>query len=147
MNTDPRLYDMSFWIADDGSGNAPDAYFESVKAKVSEFSGTISHDRRLEKRMLSYPIKKQTNAWWAEMQFTMAPDKLLSFKDSLKYEDKILRKVITSVIVSKKIRKPRLGPQARQDGSQRIERSPKAKESDVDLDPKLKQILETEKAN
>ncbi len=147
MNTDPRLYDMSFWIADDGSGNAPDAYFESVKAKVSEFSGTISHDRRLEKRMLSYPIKKQTNAWWAEMQFTMAPDKLLSFKDSLKYEDKILRKVITSVIVSKKIRKPRLGPQARQDGSQRIERSPKAKESDVDLDAKLKQILETEKAN
>ena len=148
MNTDPRLYDMSFWIADDGSGNAPDAYFESVKPKLSDLSGTLSPDRRLEKRMLSYPIKKQTNAWWAEMQFTMPPDKLLAFKDSLKYEDRILRKVITLVVISKKIRKPRLGPQARSDASARTGRDAKPKEADAaDLDAKLKQILETEKAN
>ncbi len=147
MNTDPRLYDMSFWIADDGSGNAPDAYFESVKSKVSQFSGALSRDRRLEKRMLAYPIKKQATAWWAEMQFTMPPDQLLAFKDSLKYEDKILRKAITSVIISKKVRKPRLGPQTRTESSGRPVRDQKGKEPDADLDAKLEKILETEKAN
>lgn len=147
MNTDPRLYDMSFWIVDDGSGNAPDAYFESIKAKVSQFSGVLSRDRRLEKRMLSYPIKKQTNAWWAEMQFTMPPQQLLAFKDALKYEANILRKVIISVVVSKKVRKPRLGPQARGESQGRTVREAKPTEVDADLDTKLKQILETEKAN
>ncbi len=146
MESEPRLYDMSFWIKDDGSGNAPEAFFDSVKTKLSQSSGTLTRDRRLEKRMLAYPIQKQTTAWWAEMQFTMLPQQLLAFKDALKYEDAILRKVINVIEQKTKRKKARTPLASRVAGTQqRSEITAKqGKEVDAELDTKLKQILETE---
>ena len=143
MNTEPRLYDMIFWIKDDKSGNAPDAFFDKMKGVVSQFGGTIVRDRRLEKRDLAYPIKKQSSAWWAEMQFTMEPQKLVEFKDALKYEDDIVRKALTAVVLKKRIEKPRkpMAARTKKPGDAQTKESA-GKENDGDLDAKLKQILE-----
>lgn len=144
MNTEPRLYDMSFWIKDDKSGNAPDSFFDKMKGVVSRHGGTLVRDRRLEKRDLAYLIKKQSSAWWAEMQFTMEPGRLTEFKDALKYEDDIVRKAITAVVLKKRIEKPRKPMAARmQKTGEGQTKESIGKESDVDLDAKLKQILET----
>lgn len=146
---DSRLYDLSFWIIDDQSGNAPVPFFETVKGYVAKAGGAIVSERSPEKRDLAYPIKKQKSAWWTEVQFQLDPSKLAGLKDALKYEQQILRKLVVVVPERSKIRERQLQQrrekQARwqETKARMVEEQKEVQQPAVDLDTKLKEILQS----
>lgn len=144
-----RLYDLCFWIADDQSGNSPDSFFDIIKGFVTKAGGTIVSERIPEKRDLAYMIKKQKSAWWAEIQFRLDPAKLAGLKNTLKYEQVILRKLIVMVPERSQKREKQLQQhrekQARwQETKARMtEQEKEVQRTPVDLDTKLKEILQS----
>ncbi len=136
-------YEICFWIKDDNTDNIPVAVFDKIKQAVLKFDGEAVTERLPEKRLLAYPIAKQRTAYWAELAFNLAPDKLASFKEELKYEDKILRKVVL-LRQEKKSFKPRVMAEQRETAPRPkpITSPEQAKEIEEQLDTKLKEILE-----
>jgi ribosomal protein S6 len=68
---------------------------EEVTKKIQEFiesfSGKIADQKSWGKKMLAYPIKKLTSAYFYNWSFEMDKNNLQKLKRSLDYEDKLIR--------------------------------------------------------
>ena len=141
---DKTSYEICFWIKDDNTDIVPVGVLDRVKQAVLKLEGEVTSERLPEKRLLAYLIEKQRTAYWTELVFNLAPEKLAGLKEELKYEDKILRKII----LVRRIRKvkPKTGSLEHKAQAARPKLAAteeEVKEIEAQLDSKLKEILES----
>ena len=115
-----------------------------MKQAVLKLEGEVTSERLPEKRLLTYLIEKQRTAYWTELVFNLAPEKLADLKEVLKYEDKILRKIILVRRIRKaKAKKISLEHKAQAARPKLAATEEEVKEIEAQLDSKLKEILES----
>ena len=141
---DKTPYEICFWIKDDNTDVVPGGVLDRMKQAILKLEGEVVSERLPEKRLLAYPIEKQRTAFWTELAFNLAPEKLAGLKEELKYEDKILRKIILARIIRKaKPKKISLEQKTQPARPRPIATEEETKEIEAQLDSKLKEILES----
>ena len=141
---DKTPYEICFWIKDDNTDVVPVGVLDRMKQAILKLEGEVVSERLPEKRLLAYPIEKQRTAFWTELAFNLAPEKLAGLKEELKYEDKILRKIILARIIRKaKPKKISLEQKTQPARPRPIATEEEVKEIEAQLDSKLKEILES----
>ena len=141
-----QKYELCFWVKDDPDTGDPQAVVDAVRQVLEKLGGVVEQARQPEKRFLAYPIAKQHTAFWAELVFSLEPQNLKAFTDGLKYENRILRKMVQAY---RQLKVSMPHPRRRSDLAEaeaerpREARKPGAVPADADLDTKLKQILES----
>ena len=76
-------YEVAFWTKDENDG--------SLKKVISKHKGEIIKEKPIQKMRLAYPIKKESFAFFSNIIFSMAPDKVIGFKTDVNLEEGVLR--------------------------------------------------------
>ncbi|MCX8015758.1 MAG: 30S ribosomal protein S6 [Patescibacteria group bacterium] len=69
---------------------------EKIKNAFQSVGAQLLKEAEFNKINLSYPIKKETEAYFGYFWFELEPDKLADFKEQLSYEKNILRYLIVT---------------------------------------------------
>lgn len=108
-----KIYDLTYLLSPDLSENEAQQLAQQIEAGLAESKIIKTEAPRM--IGLSYPIKKQTTAFLANIIFETEPDKLVEIKNILAKEEKILRFLLTNrkrlpeapvLIVNEKINEP-----------------------------------------
>ncbi len=83
QETIKESYEVAFWTKDENDG--------SVKKVISKHGGEIIKEKPVQKMRLAYPIKKENFAFFGNIIFRMAPDKVIGFKTDANLEEGVLR--------------------------------------------------------
>jgi ribosomal protein S6 len=135
MQTEPKLYEMTYLLKVSGSEKAEYTALEHVRKYLGDKSGMITDESPPQKRYLSYPINKQTEALSGYIKFFLKPEELEGIKELLAGEEEILRHII---VHSKRTKTPS-GIRVR-----RVVKKPDENKNNADvetIDRKLDEIL------
>ena len=131
-----KTYELTYLIAPENSTEDIESLRDKIKTFIQEKGGSINKANYPTKRILAYPIKKQREAFLADLVFLLEPLKLPELEKKLKTEKQILRHLIITKKISKETLKPKVKPK-------KILK-PKTKEAKVELkeiEKKLEEIL------
>jgi len=91
MDTDRKIYEFSFLL----SGRLNEAevlpLFEKIEKIFEDWDGKIVRKSELEKKILTYPVKKEKEAYFGYFHLELSPDKIGEIKEKFRYENNILR--------------------------------------------------------
>ena len=104
---------------------------ETIKSFIKEEEGSIVRINTPLKKNLAYPIKKNKDAFLADLTFDLNPDKLDSLEKKIKSEKRIIR----YLLLKKKLLKKKLKVRATR------KPQPKAKVELKEIEKKLEEIL------
>lgn len=104
---------------------------ETIKSFIKEEEGSIVRINPPLKKNLAYPIKKNKDAFLADLTFDLNPDKLDSLEKKIKSEKRIIR----YLLLKKKLLKKKLKVRATR------KPQPKAKVELKEIEKKLEEIL------
>jgi ribosomal protein S6 len=157
-----EYYDINFLILtslDKGQLDAAVSWLDS-KFNVAPDSA----ERKIQRRKLAYPIKKETEAWHYQLRFVAPADMSPKFFEELQKELKMRKEVIRSMIVKKRDEPPAKEKRIRpveveavenNDSSASVEEAKKEPETEAavetkkkvqlqEIDQKLEEILKEE---
>lgn len=126
-----KFYELNYLILPELKDEELNLLQEKIISLVQENGGILVSNTTAIKKLLSYPIKKRTEAFLASLSFQLNPEKLANLEKKIKEEKNILR----YLIVSKRLYKKTLPPEK----SKRIIKREKVELKDIDK--KLKEIL------
>lgn len=131
------MYELTYIINPDLSEQEVVTQTDKVAGFINELDGEIKKESPIQKRKLSYPIKKEKEGYFISLDFQLSSDKLEKLNHQLKLEKDILR----YLIISKKIQKIR--PMRVKKFKERIKvaERPKEKVKLEELDKKLEELL------
>ena len=133
MQTEKNKYEISFLApTEEGAG--------IVLKHLNQVDAEINDEQQLEQISLAYPIKKHNSAYLGCIHFTLDPEEVTVLRDTLKFEENILRyTIVTPPFIKVEETQPR-GPRTTQESV--IERAPSAPEtvSNKDLEARLEEI-------
>jgi ribosomal protein S6 len=88
---DTRVYELSFLLS--GRLNEADslALFDKIEKVFNDFGGQTIKKSALERKILTYPVKKQKEAYFCYLHMELDPEKLLEIQEKFRYENDILR--------------------------------------------------------
>jgi ribosomal protein S6 len=92
MQTEPKLYEMSYWVRADLGEEA--AVLGHTKKYIEDKKGMIAEETAPKKMPLSYPIKKQSEALFGSIKFFIKPDELAGLKEFVAGENDFLRHIV-----------------------------------------------------
>jgi len=101
---------------------------EPVLALIKSYGGEVLEKDPLQKVRLSYPIKKETNAFFLVLVAVLAPEKISALDQSLRLITDVLRFLIITPPIEKEERR-----------DERLERSPRPR---ADAPKKMEEIKE-----
>ena len=84
-------YVLTLLIKPDVEEKSRKELLETIKGKVEKDKGKVTKEDLWGNRDLTYPIKKQTSAYYAHFEFEANPGDISSLDKSLKLEEDILR--------------------------------------------------------
>ncbi|MBI2020899.1 30S ribosomal protein S6 [Candidatus Giovannonibacteria bacterium] len=93
METDRKLYELSYLISPALSEEEALNFHQKTKNSLLSYNGIIENDGNILKRKLSYPIKKMREAYFAHFRFLAPAEKITDFKNQLRNPE-ILRSLI-----------------------------------------------------
>lgn len=138
-----KNYELTYLISPEFSEDEKKAFQEKITSLIQKEGGVLSSVNLPLKIRLSYPIKKNREAFFASIKFGLEAGKVQNLERDLKAENKILRCLIVNrppvkMTMRRRFSAPRV--------SLRTEKLPKipAKEKKVELkeiDKKLEEIL------
>jgi len=91
MNDEKRIYEFSFLLSGRLNETEASSLFEKIEKIFEEKEGKIVRKSELEKKILSYPIKKEGEAYFGYFHLELNPEKLEGIKEKIRYENDILR--------------------------------------------------------
>lgn len=109
-----KTYEFTYLIKPDISKEDLNSLQEIIRSFIEEGEGSIVRINSPLKRILAYPIKKNKEAFLADLTFDLNPDKLDSLKKKIKAEKRIIRYLLLKKMLLKKklrvraMRKPQL---------------------------------------
>lgn len=126
-----KIYEFTYLIEPDLSKEDINSLQETIKSFIEEEEGSITKINPPLKKNLAYPIKKNKEAFLADLTFDLNPDKLDSLKKKIKSEKRIIR----YLLLKKKLLKKKLKVRATR------KPQPKAKVELKEIEKKLEEIL------
>jgi small subunit ribosomal protein S6 len=126
-----KTYEFTYLISPDLSREDLSSLQETIKSFIKEEEGSIVRINSPLKRILAYPIKKNKEAFLADLTFDLNPDKLDSLKKKIRAEKRIIR----YLLLKKKLLKKKLKVRALR------KPQPKAKVELKEIEKKLEEIL------
>lgn len=147
-----RQYELTFILSPNLGEEEISSFEQEVEKNIENLEGTLKKKGKLEKRSLSYPIKKFQSGYHLMVNFLFSPEKLEKLYSALKHKKEILRYIITvvpeesSFVKDIKGKKPKKMPKAEKIEKLKEEKpSPKkaskSKTKLEEIDKKLKEIL------
>ena len=133
---DKKEYELSYLLKSEDALTA-------VKEVVANMSGEVIFESALGRLELSFPIKKETHAFFGHMRVKFEPKEVTSLEQSLALKENILRYLIVTPLTSKQMEKkpffeksshrPAFTPREASQGEKRL--------SNEDLEKKIEEIL------
>lgn len=80
------IYEISFLQKSEGG--------DAVKRLVGKFGGTVLRERPIAKMRLAYKVRKEPNAFFGLMKFTMPGEGVRDLRAALRLEDDVLRALV-----------------------------------------------------
>ena len=87
-------YELTYLISAELSNEEVTSFQEKIVSFIQNEGGILIEKIAPLKKALSYPIKKQIQAYLAVLNFQLNPEKLADFEKKIKAEDQILRYLI-----------------------------------------------------
>ena len=126
-----KIYEFTYLIKPDISKEDINSLQETIKSFIKEEEGSIVRINPPLKKNLAYPIKKNKEAFLADLTFDLNPDKLDGLEKKIKSEKRIIR----YLLLKKKLLKKKLKVRATR------KPQPKAKVELKEIEKKLEEIL------
>lgn len=126
-----KTYEFTYLIEPDLSKEDINSLQEIIKSFIKEEEGSIVRINPPLKKNLAYPIKKNKEAFLADLTFDLRPDKLDSLKKKIKSEKRIIRYLLLKKTLLKKKLKVRTIRKTQ----------PKVKVELKEIEKKLEEIL------
>jgi len=126
-----KTYEFTYIINPDISREDLNSLQDIIKSFIKEEGGSIVRINSPLKRILAYPIKKNKEAFLADLTFDLDPDKLAGLEKKIKAEKRIIR----YLLLKKKLLKKKLKVRALR------KPQPKAKVELKEIEKKLEEIL------
>jgi small subunit ribosomal protein S6 len=135
-----KLHELAFLISADVKDEELNGYLEKVDNFIKEEGGVMVESGRPTRIRLSYPIKRQSQAFLVSIIFQLEAEKIANLDKKMRADDKILRYLLINKKLVKEIprRVPKRYPLPVKEGRE------KSKEEKVGLesiDQKLDEIL------
>jgi len=92
-----REYELIFIVHPDLDETATNEVVERVKSWITEAGGTINKVTPWGKRKLAYPIRKQNDGQYFFFQVEMAPSFIAEMERNLRFQEPVMRFLITAV--------------------------------------------------
>ncbi|KKP98968.1 MAG: 30S ribosomal protein S6 [Parcubacteria group bacterium GW2011_GWD2_38_12] len=91
-------YEIAYFLNPDiKEEEVQNVYLQKIKDSIAEFSGEIIKEQTVQKKKLTYPIKKAKQGYFGYMLFNLNPRDLKSLDKKLRLEDYILRYLVITV--------------------------------------------------
>lgn len=140
-----NLYEIAYLITADASEFEAKEIENQLIALLQGEGGFILSQNSLLRKKLSYPIKKQAQAYLADIVFKLPAEKVTILEKKLKSDNKILRHLL---LAKKELKlatekKKRMPLHQKLDGDLSMKETTKEKKVELkDIDRKLEEILE-----
>ena len=133
METEKNTYEISFLArTEEGAG--------TVLRYLSQVGADVTGEQRIEQINLAYPIKKHSSAYLGCIHFALKPGEVETLKDTLRFEEGILRyTIVTPPFVKEADFQPR-GPRIMEKTLSERPSGGDAVASNEDLEAKLEEI-------
>jgi small subunit ribosomal protein S6 len=131
-----KLYELNYLISPDLSEEELKIFQEKINSNIQNEGGKLEKIKLPIRKKLAYLIKKKGGAYLVTSDFYFLPEKLENLEKKLKAESNILRYLILTKEVLKKIEIPQIVPEAK------VPKVKKEKKVELEkIDEKLKEIL------
>lgn len=139
-----KYYELAYLISPLLTEEEAKTFHSNILSFIQKEEGILGTENILTRKLLAYPIKKQTQAHFAVLSFQMNQEKIANLDKKLKSESQVMRHLI---IITKK---PRLisKPEGVIPISRKAEKIAPKKEKKVELqeiEKKLEEILDEPK--
>ena len=104
MDSDAKNYEVSYLLSPALTEGEILAYAGKLSALIEELGGTIRRVEQPRKQKLSYPIKKEINAYFGWTTFRLQPQRIAEFEKRYKGNSETLRFLMLEEEIEK--RKP-----------------------------------------
>lgn len=132
-----KLYQLTYLISPELSSEEAESFSQEIDSLISK-KGKLIKPRSPSRRVLAYPIKKQTAAYLTRSEFDLDPQEIENFKKEIKTKSKILRFLLLEKKVPKvKPERPKIKPLP---PKEKKEPAPKKAELEK-IEEKLEEIL------
>ncbi|MBI3458950.1 30S ribosomal protein S6 [Candidatus Azambacteria bacterium] len=95
--TDQKMYEISYLITSVIKEEEAFAQNQKIKNLITELGGAVTDEWPPKRKTLAYEIKKQSSAYFVNLQFNLKTSDLRSFEKKIKLEKNILRYLITVI--------------------------------------------------
>ena|SRR3989344_2403838 len=138
-----KIYELTYLISLEATGEELRSLQERISSFIAEKQGIINRTEEVVKKKLGYPVKKQTMAYLAGLNFHLEQGKIKDLEEKIKAENQILRYEIISkkpVKITKTPRRFRLRAIMPAEGIKTVPEKPKKVEI-KEIEKKLEEIL------
>jgi len=101
-----KYYELTYLISPDISETELRSFSLKIGDFIQEEGGKTEISGPLKKRRLGYSIKKKGEAYWGALDFHLLPDKLPILEKKLKAQKEILRYLILTKELTKRVKIP-----------------------------------------
>lgn len=109
---DQRQYEFTFILSPELDERGINSFEQEIEKSIKNLGGDLKKKSKVERRNLSYPIKKFQTGYYSVINFLFNPEKVEELLAILKHRKEILRYIFTIVEEFVVIKKP-LGRQER----------------------------------
>ena len=95
-----KLYQLTYLISPELSPEEAEGFSQEIDSLISK-KGKLIKPAVPSKRVLAYPINKQTDAYLTRSEFDLDPQEIENFKKEIKTKSKILRFLLSEKKVHK----------------------------------------------
>lgn len=143
MESEVKNYEISYLLSPQIAEEQVISYAHKVVAAIEDHKGMVKYTESPKKRMLTYLVNKEKNAYFGWITFTAAADTLRAIDKRIKGVEGLMRHLIVERNMNEiKVRSLRLS--RRQPTETKTETETETKEEKLDLealDKKLEEIL------
>jgi small subunit ribosomal protein S6 len=104
-----KTYELTYIVSPNITIEEAEAKSKEIESFVSENNGVIAKSEKPVAKTLSYRIKKMSSGFFVFLDFQIEPEKIAELKTEIEKDPYIIRHIITTKHISKKIAKVRKG--------------------------------------
>jgi len=120
---DTKIYEFAFLLNGRLSETDAAALFDKLENIFSDFGTKTIKKSNLERKLLAYPIKKESEAYFGYFHLELDPEKVAEVKEKFRYENGILRHLCLTP-------PPNFGKMTNVGGKQKAKEAKEKKESE-----------------
>jgi small subunit ribosomal protein S6 len=131
-----KTYELTYLISPELTDEQAKDLQNKTSTLIKEEGGLTTGEASISRKKLAYPVKKQSQAYLAVINFQLLPEKLANLEKALKADSQILRYLMLIKRPVKEVRKERMFIEPK------VEKPKKEKKVELkEIEKKLEEIL------